>query len=106
MGQAKDVSQDKLGCWVNDLTRFREDLWVSRNGLCFISPLIYLSINNSIQATFSAQPPVTISVDPHAGMPSLADMSDSDAAPYDSDSNPNMPPLIDIDESDLGYGFD
>ncbi|KAJ7572823.1 hypothetical protein C8J56DRAFT_1138249 [Mycena floridula] len=46
------------------------------------------------QATSSAQSPVFISVDPHVN------------PPYDSDSDPEMPPLIDIDESDSGYDSD
>ncbi|KAJ7587581.1 hypothetical protein C8J56DRAFT_890500 [Mycena floridula] len=46
------------------------------------------------QATSSAQSPVFISVDPHVD------------PPYDSDSDPEMPPLIDIDESDSGYDSD
>ncbi|KAJ7587539.1 hypothetical protein C8J56DRAFT_890452 [Mycena floridula] len=71
------------------------------------------------QATDPASSPVAIatihvSVDPHvdlyAGMPSLADMSDSDEVPYDSDSDSDsddgIPPLIDLSNSDSGYDSD
>ncbi|KAJ7592334.1 hypothetical protein C8J56DRAFT_887038 [Mycena floridula] len=64
------------------------------------------------KATESTPPPFTtaihVSIDPYAGMPSLANISDSDEAPYDSDSNSDsndgMPPLVDLSDSDSGYG--
>ncbi|KAJ7588897.1 hypothetical protein C8J56DRAFT_889654 [Mycena floridula] len=41
------------------------------------------------------------------GLPSLADLSDSDEGPCDSDSDDSsddgMPPLIDLSDSDSGY---
>ncbi|KAJ7584660.1 hypothetical protein C8J56DRAFT_893300 [Mycena floridula] len=71
------------------------------------------------QAANPASSPVAIatihvSIDPHvdlyAGMPSLADMSDSDKVPYDSesdsDSDDHMLPLIDLSDSDSGYDSD
>ncbi|KAJ7574966.1 hypothetical protein C8J56DRAFT_901681 [Mycena floridula] len=72
-------------------------------------------INKATEST----PPVTttvihasinLHVDPYAGMPSLPDMLDSDELPYnsdcDSDSDDGMPPLIDLSDSDSGYGSD
>ncbi|KAJ7588752.1 hypothetical protein C8J56DRAFT_1049673 [Mycena floridula] len=63
-------------------------------------------------ATESAPPPfataIHVSIDPYAGMPSLADISDSDEASYDSDSDSDsdngMPPHVDLSDSDSGYG--
>ncbi|KAJ7579960.1 hypothetical protein C8J56DRAFT_896590 [Mycena floridula] len=53
---------------------------------------------------------IHVSVDPYVGIASLADMSDTDDAPYDSesdsDSDDGMPPLIDLSDSDSGYGSD
>ncbi|KAJ7593194.1 hypothetical protein C8J56DRAFT_886192 [Mycena floridula] len=54
---------------------------------------------------------IHLTVDPHDdGMLSLEDPSDSDEEPYvsdsDSETDDGMPPLIELSDSDSGYGSD
>ncbi|KAJ7577110.1 hypothetical protein C8J56DRAFT_899207 [Mycena floridula] len=76
----------------------------------------HMLLHYRVTQTVLAPPPAPVSVihltvDPHDdGMLSLEDPSDSDEEPYmsdsDSETDEGMQPLIELSDSDSGYGSD